>query len=70
MKKEMFKPYREFLLKLLWKIETKEELLIGHHLIDDFTNTFRGVLQPMQVNEAEMELLDVLQEKQNSETII
>lgn len=65
MRKEMFKPYRDFLLKVLWSIETNEQLQIGSDMIYRFTSLFRIIIPHQQLDEAYMELQDVLAEKTN-----
>lgn len=65
MKKEMFKPYRDFLLKILWSIETKEQLHFGNDMIYRFTSLFMNIISYQELDEAKMELMDVLQEKTN-----
>ncbi len=70
MKREMFKPYLQFLLRIIRSVETRDQLLICHDLIDRFLEVFKLSIPADQMNEAHMELMDAYQLKHESETII
>ncbi len=70
MKKEMFNPYKEFLLRTIASVETKDQVLVCHNMIDNFMNCFRGVIPIFEMNDAQIELMDALQLKVNTDTII
>jgi hypothetical protein len=70
MKREMFQPYKEFLLQIIRRIETKDQVNICIKMADNFVNCFRGNYTPFELNDANNELMEAIQMKQNSDTII
>lgn len=70
MKKEMFKPYQQFLRRIISSAETQDHLLICLNMIDNFLLCFRGSVSFYELNEVNSELMDALQAKQESITII
>jgi hypothetical protein len=70
MKRELFIPYKLFLLRIIRSAETKDQLIVCHNMIDRYCEVFRGMVTPFDLNDANIELMNALQAMHNSETII
>jgi hypothetical protein len=70
MKKDMFLPYREFLRRIILSVETPEQLKICYDMIDRFIEVFKLSVGISELNEAQGELYDAYQLKNDTITII
>jgi hypothetical protein len=70
MKKDMFLPYREFLRRIILSVETPEQLKICYDMIDRFIEVFKLSVGISELNEAQCELYDAYQLKNDTITII
>jgi hypothetical protein len=70
MRKELFRPYLDYVINCITKASTKEEMLIVWDIIDHFLDRFRGQVPLGELNEAQTSVLNAYQLKNSSETII
>lgn len=70
MKRELFHPYRDFLLRIIKSVETPEQQQVCYDMIERFLERFRGILSIPEYNQAEMDLMEAYQGKADLITII